>query len=80
MLFPSKIAKQTGGHGANWRALIAKRAGLSGVQWRQAISKLAGGSNDPVDWAEAVRSSTGVHDWQRGIVDLVSDQPFTPLD
>jgi hypothetical protein len=77
MLFPSKIAKQTGGYGADWRALIAKRAGLSGVQWRQAISKLADGSNDPVDWAKAIRSSTGVHDWQSGIDDLVRQQ-FTP--
>jgi hypothetical protein len=80
MLFPSKIAKQTGGHGANWRALIAKRAGLSGVQWRQAVAKLSGKSIDPVDWAEAVRSSTGVRDWQKGIADFASDVPFTPLD
>jgi hypothetical protein len=77
MLFPSKIAKQAGGYGANWRALVAKRAGLSGVQWRQAVAKLSGRSIDPVDWAEAVRSSTGVRDWQQGIDTLVR-QKFTP--
>jgi hypothetical protein len=74
VIFPSKIAKRTGGFGIDWRTAVARRAGMSGVQWRQAIVKLTG-TTDPIDWAKAVRKSEAVDDWQQGIASLVSNEP-----